>query len=70
MVDQAPRRSRIIRGLSLASPEPSSRRRRSILAGEYHLVTSDIVERDPPESFEGFVADSGVGSERSAPLTS
>ena len=33
-------------------------------------MASDAVERDPPQSSEGFVADSGVGSERSVPLTS
>ena len=70
MADQAPRRSRRIPGLSPESSEPSSRRHRSSLAGEYHPVTSDAVERDPPQGSEGFVADSGVGSERSAPLTS
>ena len=70
MVDQAPRRSRRIRGLSPESSKPSSRRRRSDLAGGYHPVTSDAVERDPPQGFEGFVAGSGVGPERSAPLTS
>ena len=70
MADQAPRRSRRIRGLSPESPEPSSRRRRSDLAGGFHPVESDAVERDPPLRSEGFVADSGVGSERSVPLTS
>ena len=70
MADQAPRRSRRIWGLSPESAEPSSRRRRSDLAGGYHPVESDAVERDPPPRSEGFVADSGVGSERSVPLTS
>ena len=70
VADQVPRRSRRIRGLSPESPEPSSRRRRSDLAGGYHLVTSDVVERDPPQGSKGFIADSGVGSERSVPLTS
>ena len=70
MADQAPRRSRRIQGLSPESSEPSSRRRRSDLAGGYHPVTFDAVERDPPQGSEGFVVDSGVGSERSAPLTS
>ena len=70
MADQAPRRSRRIRGLSPESSEPSSRRRRSDLAGGYHPVASDAVERDPPQRFEGFIADSGIGSERSVPLTS
>ena len=65
-----PRRSRRIRGLSPESPEPSSGRRRSDLASGYHPVTSDAVERDPPQGSEGFIADSGVGSERSVPLTS
>ena len=69
VADQAPRRSRRIRGLSPESPEPSSRRRRSDLEGGYHPVASDAVERDPPQRSEGFIADSGVGSERSAPLT-
>ena len=69
MADQAPRRSRRIRGLSPESPEPSSRRRRGDLVGGYHPVMSDAVERDPPQGFEGFVASFGVGSERSAPLT-
>ena len=66
VADQAPRRSRRIRGLSPESPKPSSRRRRSDLAGGYHPMASDAVERDPPQGIEGFV----VGSERSAPLTS
>ena len=70
MADQAPHRSRRIRGLSPESPEPSSRRHRSDLAGSYHSVTSDAVERDLPQGSEGFIADSGVGSERSVPLTS
>ena len=70
MANQAPRRSRRIRGLSPESSEPYSRRRRSILAGEYHPVTSSTVERDPPQGSEGFVANSGIGSERGAPLTS
>ena len=70
MADQAPRRSRRIRGLSPESPEPSSRRRRSDLESGYHPVTSDKVERYPPQGSEGFVADSGVGFKRSAPLTS
>ena len=70
MADQAPCRSRRIRGLSPESPEPSSRRRRSDLAGGYHPVTSDTVKRDPPQGSEGFVAGSSVGSERSAPLAS
>ena len=69
VADQAPRRSRRIRGLSPESSEPSSRRRRSDLAGGYHPVASDAVERDPPQRSEGFIADSGVGSERSVPLT-
>ena len=33
-------------------------------------MASDAVERDPPPRSEGFVADSGVGPERSVPLTS
>ena len=33
-------------------------------------MESDAMERDPPLRSEGFVADSGVGSERSVPLTS
>ena len=33
-------------------------------------MTSDAVERDPPQGSEGFVANSSVGSERSIPLTS
>ena len=33
-------------------------------------MVSDAVERDPPQGLEGFVVGSGVGSERSAPLTS
>ena len=70
MADQAPRRSRRIWGLSPESVEPSSRRRRSNIAGEYHPVVSDAAERDPPQGLEGFVAGSGVGSERSASLTS
>ena len=70
MADQAPPRSRRIRGLSPASPEPSLRRHRSDLAGGYHPVMSDAVERDPPQGSEGFLADSGVGSERRVPLTS
>ena len=70
MADQAPRRSRRIRGLSPVSLEPSPRRRRSDLAGGYHPVTSDTVERDPPQGSEGFLADSSVGFERSVPLTS
>ena len=70
VVDQVPRRSRRIRGLSPESPEPSSRRRRSDLEGGYHPVESDAVERDPPPRSEGFITDSGVSSERSVPLTS
>ena len=70
MADQAPRRSRRIRGLTPESLEPSPRRRRSDLAGGYHPVTSDAGERYPPQGSEGFLADSGVGSERSVPLTS
>ena len=70
MADQAPHRSRRIRGLTPESLEPSPRRRRSDLAGGYHPVTSNVVERDPPQGSEGFLADSGVGSERSVLLTS
>ena len=70
VADQAPRRSRRIRGLSPESPEPSSRRHRSDLAGGYHPVASNAVERDPPQGSEGFVVDSGIGSERSVLLTS
>ena len=33
-------------------------------------MASDAVERDPPQRSEGFIADSGVGSKRSVPLTS
>ena len=69
MADQAPHRSRRIRGLSPESVEPSSRRRRSNIAGEYHPVLSDTVESDPPQGIEGPVVGSGVGSERSVPLT-
>ena len=69
MDDQAPRRSRRVRGLSPKTIEPSSRRHRSNIAGEYHLVVSDAAERDPPQGLEGFVVGSGVGSERSVPLT-
>ena len=70
MADQAPRQSRRIQGLSPESSEPSSRRRRSDLAGGYHPVTSNAVERDPPQESEGFIANSGIGFERSVPLTS
>jgi len=70
VADQAPRRSRRVRGLSPESAEPSSRRRRSDLAGGFHPVESDAVERDPPLRSEGFIADSGLGSERSVSLTS
>ena len=70
MVDQAPRRSRRIRGLSPESAEPSSRRRRSNIAGEYHPVISDAVESDPPQGIECFLVSSGVGSERIVLLTS
>ena len=70
MADQAPRRSRRVRGLSPETVEPSSRRRRSNIAGEYHPVVSDVAERDPPQGLEGLVVGSGVGSKRSAPLTS
>ena len=33
-------------------------------------MASDAVERDPPQGSEGFGISSGVGSERSIPLTS
>ena len=56
--------------LSPKSSEPSLGRHRSDLVGGYHSVAFDAVERDPPQGSEGFVADSGVGSERSALLTS
>ena len=61
MVDQAPRRSRRIQGLSLESTEPSTRRCRSNIAGDYHPVLSDVVERDPPVGLEGSVVGSGIG---------
>ena len=70
VANQAHCQSRRVRGLSLESVEPSSRRRRSNIAGEYHPVVSDAAERDPPLALEGFVVGSGVGSERSTPLTS
>ena len=70
MANQAPRRSRTVQGLSPMSAEPSSRRRRSNIAGEYHPVVSDVAERDPPLGLEGSVVGAGVGSERSTPLTS
>ena len=70
MADQAPRRSRRIRGLSPESAEPYSRRRKSNIASVYHPVESDAVERDPPQGIEGFVFGSSAGSERSIPLTS
>ena len=70
MADQVPRRSRRVQGLSPESVEPSSRRRRSNIAGEYHPVVSDAAERDPPLGLEGSVVGSGVGFERSTPLTS
>ena len=70
MADQVPCRSRRIWGLSPESAEPSSRRRRSNIAGEYHSVVSDAAERNPPLGLEGSVVGSAVGSERSTPLTS
>ena len=70
MVDQAPHRSRRIRGLSPKSAEPYSRRHRSNIVGEYHYVVSGIPERDPPLGLEGSGVGSGVGSERSTLLTS
>ena len=72
MSNQAPCRSRRIWGLSLESTDPSTRRCRSNIAGDYHPVFSDVAKRDPPLGLEGFVAGSGVAinSKRSTPLTS
>ena len=48
MVDRPSRRSRRLRGLSPASPEPSLRRRRSDLASAFQPVAVGASEIDPP----------------------
>ena len=47
MVDRLPRRSRRLHGLSVASAEPYSRRRRSNLVGDFHPIVSNTTESDP-----------------------
>ena len=72
MADQSPRRSRKLHGLSLVGVEPSSRRRRSNYASDFHLVVANASESDPPTRV---VVSAGGPStsdivERSTPLIS
>ena len=72
MADRSPHRSRMLRGLSPVSAEPSSRRCRSNSEGDFHPVFSDAAKRDPPLGLVVSIAGSGVGvsAERSASLIS